>query len=90
MINFDPHSSIEPWHVLTAMFAGLGMMIGILWRALKNFKSSVVDELRVTRISIKELLADLAERNPQAMARIIAAMDDQSVVSFVRSKKKTA
>jgi hypothetical protein len=80
---------VQPWHILTAQFAMLATLAEVIRRVAKAgtaFKKSVIDELKVTRLSIKELLGDLAERNPQAMARIIAAMDDQSVLEYVRAK----
>lgn len=83
--------AVEPWHILTAQFAMLAGMAEVIRRVAKagvSFKKSVLDELKVTRLSIKELLGDLAERNPQAMARIIAAMDDQSVLDYVRARKE--
>lgn len=80
--------AIEPWHVfvtlLTAM-ASLAVVLGRIMRSTGTFRKSILDELRVTRVSIKELLEDLTVRNPEAMGRIVAAMDDHSVIDFVRS-----
>lgn len=74
-------SVVQPWHVLTAVTT----FALALWRMIAKLRKNVLDELRVVRVSVRELLQDLAVRNPEAMGRIVAAMDDQSVIEFVRS-----
>jgi hypothetical protein len=80
MSNFDL-SIIQPWHVLTAVTT----FSLAIWRMIVRLRKNVLDELKVVRVSVRELLQDLAVRNPEAMGRIVAAMDDQSVIEFVRS-----
>lgn len=80
--------AIEPWHVFVTLLtaiAGLAIVLGKVLRSAGVFRKSILDELKVTRVSIKELLEDLTVRNPEAMGRIVAAMDDHSVIDFVRS-----
>ena len=84
-------ASIEPWHVLTAVLTSVVALGATLWRVIISagtFRKSVLDELKVTRVSIRELLTDLANRNPEAMGKIVAAMNDQSVSDFVRGESK--
>lgn len=83
--------AIEPWHVFVTLCTAIIALTATLWKIIQSaglFKKSVIDELKVTRISIKELLEDLTERNPSAMARIVAAMDDKSIMDFVRSSDR--
>lgn len=78
---------IHPWHVLLTLLLFIGALAEALRRianAGTEFRKNVLDELRVSKVSIKELLADLAERKPEAMARIVVAMDDQKIIDFVR------
>lgn len=84
MSSPDLTGIIQPWHVLTAVtgFAAL------LWRMIVKLRKTVLDELKVVRVSVRELLQDLAVRNPDAMGRIVAAMDEQSVIDFVRSSDR--
>lgn len=81
-----PHG-IEPWHVFITLIISIlslgGTLLGVM-RSANRFRTSVLDELRVTRVSIKELLSDMAERNPEAIGRIVAAVNDQSITDFVR------
>lgn len=83
-----PHG-IEPWHVFITLIISIvglgGTLLGVM-RSANAFRKSVLDELRVTRVSIRELLSDMAERNPEAIGRIVSAMNDETVSEFVRAK----
>lgn len=83
-----PHG-IEPWHVFITLIISvmsLALTIAGVMRSANTFRKSVLDELRVTRVSIRELLGDMAERNPEAIGRIVSAMNDETVSEFVRAK----
>lgn len=84
----SPTYGIEPWHVLLTVIGSVITISLSIGRVIRTFHKTIVDELKVTRISIKELLSDLAVRNPTAMARIVAAIDDKSVIEFVRSSER--
>jgi len=84
----NPIGDIQPWQVFLTVLGSVITLGGILYRVVKSFHKSIISELRVTRISIKELLADLAARNPSAMGRIVAAIDDKSIIEFVQSNER--
>lgn len=90
LLQTFPHG-IEPWHVFVTLLISVFSLFGIIFRLIKTanaFRANVLGELRVTRVSIKELLSDLSKRNPEAMGRIVAAMDDKTVIDFVRNQRK--
>lgn len=91
MMSVDFGGIVQPWHVLTAVImsvAGVATALKNAARSANEFKNNVLDELKVTRVSIKELLVDLAARNPEAMGRVAASMDDETVAAFVRESRK--
>jgi hypothetical protein len=84
----NPIGDIQPWQVFLTVLGSILTLAGVLYKLIKSFHKSVMIELRVTRIAIKELLADLAARNPTAMGRIVAAIDDESIIEFVQSNER--
>jgi hypothetical protein len=87
---YDLGTSVEPIHVLLTVILLFFTLAGIIWKVMKSagrFRNSVLEELKVTRVSIKELLGDLASRNPEALGRVVAAMNEQSVLDFVKAQE---